>query len=97
RPPLVSHWPAGFQYGIRAHRSGKPIAAAKFREDQIAVRTECFAQRRDLKLDVFFRDDNARPPPAQELAFRAERAIGFHKDHEDIEGAHAELDWNAVG
>jgi hypothetical protein len=48
----------------------------------------------NLKFEVFFGYHDARPHPAEELFFRDERAIGFQKDHKDIEGARAELDWN---
>jgi hypothetical protein len=82
---------------IRAQHAGEPIAAAKFCKDQIAVRTQCFAQCRDLKLQVLCRYDDARPHPADELFFSDKRAIGFHKDHEDIEGARAKLDRPFVG
>ena len=82
---------------IRAQHAGEPIAAAKFCKDQIAVRAQCFAQCRDLKLQVLCRYYDARPHSADELFFGDERAIGFQKDHKDIEGAGAELDWNAVG
>jgi hypothetical protein len=41
--------------------------------------------------------DDARPHPPKELAFRDEPAVGFQKDREDIYGARAELDGDAVG
>jgi hypothetical protein len=44
-----------------------------------------------------FRYHDDRPYSADELFSRDERAIGFHKDHKDIESARAQLDWNAVG
>ena len=50
----------------------------------------------NLNFEVFLRYRDARPHSADELFFPDERAIGFQKDHEDIEGVHAELDWNAV-
>jgi hypothetical protein len=50
-----------------------------------------------MKLDVFFYDDEARPHPAEQLSFGDERAIGFQKHHENIEGARAELDRNPAG
>ena len=50
-----------------------------------------------MNLYVFFGHHDARPHPAEELFFRDERAIGIEEDQKDIEGARAELDWNAVG
>ena len=44
-----------------------------------------------------FRHDDARPHPAHELLFSDERAVGLQQDQQKIEGARAELDWNAVG
>jgi hypothetical protein len=46
---------------------------------------------------VFFRYHDARPHSANEPFFPDERAIGFQKDHKDIEGAPAKLDWSVVG
>jgi hypothetical protein len=63
----------------------------------MAVRTQCSAQGRDLKLQVLCRYYDARPHPAHELLFRDERAVGLQQDQQEVEGAPAELDWNAVG
>ena len=82
---------------IRAQHAGKSVTAAAFGADQIAVGAERFTQPGDLKFNVFFDDDDARPHPAEELSFGDERAIGFQKDYQDIEGAAADLDRNAIG
>ena len=65
--------------------------------DEVPVSAQCFAQCRNLKLDVFFRHDDARPHPAHELLFGDERAVGLQQDQQEIEGARTELDRNAVG
>ena len=82
---------------IHAQYADESVTAAEFRADEVAVRAQCFAQCRDLKLEVLFRHDDARPHPADELLFRDERAVGLQKDQEEIEGARAEFDRNAVG
>ena len=51
----------------------------------------------NLKFEVFFGYHDARPHPAHELLFSDERAVGLQQDQQEIEGARAELDWNAVG
>jgi hypothetical protein len=94
--PLWPHWPAALQYDIHAQHAGEPIAAAKFRKNQIAVCAERFAQCVNLKFEVVLRYHHARPHSADELFFRDERAIGSQKDQQDIQGAPAELDWPAV-
>jgi hypothetical protein len=38
-----------------------------------------------------------RPHPPHELHFSDERAVGLQQGPHEIEGARAELDWNAVG
>lgn len=88
---------AGVLRRIRAQHAGKSVAAADFSTDQIAVGAERFAQRGDVEFDVFFHDDDTGPYPAEQLCFRDQRAIGFQKHHEDIEGARAEFGGNAVG
>jgi hypothetical protein len=65
--------------------------------DEIAVCPKRFAQHRDLKPDVLFRHDDARPHPAHELLFSDKRAVGIQQGQQEIEGARAELDGNAVG
>ena len=82
---------------IHALYADESVTAADFRLDEGAVSAQRFAQRGDLKLDVFFRHDDARPHPAEELFFRDERAIRLQEDQKEIEGARAELDWNAIG
>jgi hypothetical protein len=82
---------------IHAQHAGKSIPAAKFRMDDIAVCPQRFAQHRDLKLEITFRHDDARPDPAHELLFGDERAVGLQQDQQEIEGARAEIDGNALG
>jgi hypothetical protein len=82
---------------IHAQYANESVTAAEFRTDEIAVRAQCFAQCRDLKLQVLCRYYDARPHPADELFFRDERALCFQKDHEEIEGARAEFDRNTIG
>jgi hypothetical protein len=65
--------------------------------DDVTVRAKGFAQCRDLKPDVLFRHEDARPHPAHELLVSDERAVGLQQDQQEIEGARAELNWNAVG
>jgi hypothetical protein len=65
--------------------------------DDVAVCPQRFAQYRDLKLDVLFRHDDARPHPAHEVLFSDERAVGIQQGQQEIEGAGAELDGMAAG
>jgi hypothetical protein len=65
--------------------------------DDVAVGPQRFAQHRDLKFDVLFRHDDARLDPAHKLLFTDERAGGLQQDQQEIEGARAEFDGNAVG
>jgi hypothetical protein len=85
------------RWATHAQYANEPVTAADFGTDHIAVGAQRFAQRGDMKLDVFFDDDDAGPHPAEQLFFGDERAMGFQKDHEDVEGARAELHWNAIG
>jgi hypothetical protein len=50
-----------------------------------------------VNLHVLGRHYDARPHPADELLFGEERAVGLQQGKQEIEGACAELDWNAVG
>jgi hypothetical protein len=86
-----------FWRGVRTERPGEAVAATDFGADHVAVGAKYFAQCRDLKLQVFFRHHDARPHPAEEFLLRDERAICVQEDQKEIEGARAQLDWNAVG
>jgi hypothetical protein len=82
--------------GIRAQHAGEAITAAEFSVDDIAVRTQRFAQCGDLNLEVLFRYHDIRPHPADELLFGKEQAVGLQEGQKEIESARAELDRNTV-
>jgi hypothetical protein len=65
--------------GIHPQYANETVAAAEFRTDEIAVRAQCFAQCRDLKLQILCRYYDARAHPADELFFHDERAICFRQ------------------
>src|SRR5215472_14159139 len=82
---------------IRAEHAGESVAAADFCADDLAVRTERFAQCRDLNLEVLFRHHYACPHPSEEVLLWDKQAVGVQEDHKEIEGARAELDRNTIG
>ena len=88
---------AGVPCGIRAQHASKSIAAAEFCMDEVAVSAQRFAQYRDLKPEVAFRHDDARPRPVHELLSSDVRAVSLQSDQQEIEGARAEFDWDAIG
>ena len=45
---------------MHAQYTNEPVTAADLRANEIAVRAQCFAQRGDMKVDVFFYDDDSR-------------------------------------
>ena len=47
----------------RADWGSEPVAAAELGPDKVAVFAKSFAQRGDLNLQVFFRDNDAWPAP----------------------------------
>jgi len=51
----------------------------------------------NLRFEVFFGHHDVRPHPAHELLFSDERAVGLQQGQQEVEGAGAELDRNAVG
>ena len=70
RPRSRSHRAAaGVPRRIGAHYANESVPAAEFRTDQIAVRFQCFAQCRDLKLEILFRHGDAWPHAAHEPFF----------------------------
>jgi hypothetical protein len=87
----------GVLRGTGAQHSRQSVPSAEFSADDIAVRTERFAQRGDLNLEVLFRHHDLRPHPADELLFGQEQAVGLQEGQKEIEGARAELDRNTVG
>jgi hypothetical protein len=82
---------------IRVQYANEPVAASEFRTDEIALRAERVAQRRDLNFEVPFRHNDAGPHPSDKLFLCDERAIRLKQDQKDVEGARAEFDWNTVG
>jgi len=82
---------------IRGEHASEPVAAPAFGADEIALRAECFAQIRDLNLEVVFRHNNVRPHPSEKFLFCDERAVGLQQDQKEVEGASAKFDRNTVG
>jgi hypothetical protein len=80
-----------------ANCGSKPVTAAEFRADDVAVPAQRFAQRADLNLEVLLRHHDTRPHPAHEFVFCYERAVGLQKREQEIKRARAELDRNTVG
>src|SRR5271154_374013 len=80
-----------------ANCGSKPVTAAEFRADDVAVPAQRFAQRADLNLQVLLRHHDARPHPAYEFVLCYERTVGLQKRQKEIESARAEVDRNTVG
>jgi len=79
-------------YG-RFSRTQEPIAALGDSDDPaspIPVFVECFAQRRDVHLNVVFLDDDPGPHPLHQLVFADDFALGRGQYAEDVERPAAE-------
>jgi hypothetical protein len=61
------------------NRGSKPVPAAEFRTDQIAVVAKSPAQLEDLNLQIVLRDKDARPNAAHELTFGDQRSLGVQQ------------------
>ena len=86
------------RHGIRAEHSGKSVAAAGFRADDIAVRPERFAQCGDLNLEVLFRHHDTPPHAADELLFSDEQAVRLQEasQPEQFEPAERRARWPVI-
>jgi hypothetical protein len=83
--------------GVRAKYANEPVAAPDFRTNEIAVRAQCFAQVRDLDLEVLVRHSDAQPRASEKFLFCDERTVGLQQDQKDVQGPRAELNGNTVG
>jgi hypothetical protein len=81
----------------RAEYTRESIAAAEFSSDQVAVRTERFAQRGDLNFEVLLRYDDPGPYSVQQVLFGDQQSIGFQQNQKEIESACAQLYWDILG
>jgi len=81
----------------RADWGSEPVAAAELGPDKVATFAKSFAQRGDLNLQVFFRDNDAWPHTAHKLVFGDQRSVGLQQDQEKIEGTRPQLYRHAVG
>jgi hypothetical protein len=89
--------PASNPGDSRANWGSEPVAAAELSADKVTVFAESLAQRGDLNLQIFLRDNDAWPHTAHELVFGDQRSVGLQQDQEEIEGARPQLYRNAVG
>ena len=88
--------------GLRAARYGvdlgrKLVAASGHGTDQIAIRTESGAQRRNLPLEIIFLDDPIGPHARHQRILGNHCAVRLDQRHQHVKGATAELDRPAVG
>ena len=95
-----SHCRAGI--GLRAGRygvdlAGELVAASGDGTDQIAIRTESGAQRRNLPLEIIFLDDPVGPDARHQRILGNHCAPRFDQRHQHVKGATAELDRPAIG
>jgi hypothetical protein len=79
-----------------ADLAGKLVAASGDRADQIPLRPEGGAQRRDLGLQIVFLDDPVGPHARHQRVLADDLAARLDQRHQHIEGAPAELDRLAV-
>src|SRR6266446_3371261 len=75
----------------RTHWSCEPVTAAVLGANELAVRAECLAQRRDLNLQIVLRDDDVPPDTTLQLVLGDERSVGLDQDHEEVESTRAEF------
>ena len=75
----------------------KPVTAAELGADKISIFAKSPAKRRDLNLQVLFRDNDPWPYSADERVFGDQRSVGLQQDQEEIEGARPQLYRAAVG
>src|SRR5260370_40387152 len=66
----------------RADWGSEPVAAAELGPDKLAVFAKSLAQRGDLNLQVFFRNNCAWPNTAHKLVFGDQRSVGLQQDQE---------------
>jgi hypothetical protein len=57
----------------------KPVPAAEFRADQIAVVAKSPTQLEDLNLQIVLRDKDSWPTAAHELIFGNQRSVGLQQ------------------
>src|SRR5260370_9271395 len=81
----------------RADWGSEPVAAAELGPDKLAVFAKSLAQRGDLNLQVFFRNNDAWPNTAHKLVFVDHPSVALQQDQEKIEGTRPQIDRHAVG
>ena len=75
----------------------KLVAASGHGTDQIAIRTECGTQRRNLPLEIIFLDDPVGPHARHQRILGNHCAARLDQRHQHVESATAELDRSAAG
>jgi hypothetical protein len=83
--------------GYGADFAGELVTASGHGTDQIAIRTESGAQRRNLPLEIIFLDDPIGPHARHQRILRNHCATRLDQRHQHVEGATAELDRPAIG
>jgi hypothetical protein len=76
----------------RADLPGELVAASANRADQVAIRSDGVAQRRDVGLQVVLLDDPVRPDAVHQRGLADDSPLPLDKRHQHIEAAPAEVD-----
>ena len=80
-----------------ADLAGELIAASSNRADQLPLRSEGGAQRRNLDLEGVLLNDPVRPGARHQLVFADNGTMRLDQCQQQVEGTAAELDWLVVG